>query len=495
MGDERRSAKNACSGSVEGGFTIFIDEDRIRAFMEAADFSSASELEHFVGIGAQIESRVRDSGGASMLALSVAGKTLERDFAVLEIAHLLAKNGKSVLIADCDFLHPGMSGLVENIEAHGFLDLLLYGSSLRSVAKSIGIDGVSVAGPGSFPVSRTIPFALKEFGKIRDFLRAKHDIVIYCSTLHTEDGRINPLVPLVDGVIAACRIEDLAEGELEKHITSLGAERASAVEIVCFCSKREDERAAPRAGALGTGESERPHIELRPEPVPEEETVALPPMEEAAGDEPEAHEGRRRPRISLFRVVLIAGAALVVAFIAWWMSVNRTVEQPVPGGDRAAGRAERPSGEARGPAGPPAALGDTAGRTAVRDSAEAGLPEASREIPGSGAQPAAASGTAAEGIDSAAAGAAPGAPAGPAKYTIHVASFTEASRAEAEKKLLESKGFSVRIVEVPLRGDMWLRVFVGAYATMDDAEAARLEVLGLRGHSYARIVGIDRIHE
>ena len=202
---EREQGGENCN-SEECGFTIFLDERQIYSFMELGDFSSARELERFNEVGSQLEKRVKEGAGLSVLALTVGENRLSRDFAVLQIAHVLAKRGKRVLIVDCDFLHPGLSGLVENAEELGFLDLLLYGSSLQSVAHPIGVDGVSAIGPGSFPVNKTMPFAKREFGKINEFLVKKNDVVIYCSTLYTDDGETNPMAEFVEDILYCCRI-------------------------------------------------------------------------------------------------------------------------------------------------------------------------------------------------------------------------------------------------------------------------------------------------
>jgi len=508
VAEGHEAAKKGFCNSVDGGYTIRLDEDRIRSFMEAGDFSSASEIDHFAGLGARIDARVRETGGSSLLALSIGGATLERDFAVLEIGHLLAKNGKSVLIVDCDFLHPGLSGLVENLEDHGFLDLLLYGSSLKSVARPVGIDGMTVAGPGSFPVSRTIPFALKEFDKIRDYLRSKHDVVVYCSTLHTEDGRVNPLVPFVDGVLAACRIESLAEGELEKHLASLGAERAPATELVCFCGGGEEAPAAVPARPAAAAARDIPRIE--PEPGSPEEEILVAPLlkktEEQAVETPEAKGARR---VSVLRVVLASGAVILAAFVVWLLVVNRTVRETVPRSGGPTVAVERPATAGDTAAGAVSPVEETTPGSAAQDSAAAAGKRASdiarsdaavSPPPGPSAPPAGSSGAIEErqqppsGAPATvpAAETKPAAAAGPAKYTIHVASFTDAARADEERRILERNGFTVRVVEVPIRGEQWLRVFAGAYATMEEADRGRLEILGLKGHGYARIVEIDK---
>ena len=156
-GEDREKAKDESCEAPGGGYTIFLDEERIRAFMAAGDPSSASELDHFKDAGTQLEKRIKERGGAVILALSAGEKGISRDFAVLQIAHIIAKHGKNVLIIDGDFLNSGMSGLVENVEEHGFLDLLLYGSSLKSVARTVGIEGVSVATTRSSRAGETLP--------------------------------------------------------------------------------------------------------------------------------------------------------------------------------------------------------------------------------------------------------------------------------------------------------------------------------------------------
>jgi cell division septation protein DedD len=466
--------------------------------MAAGDPASASELEHFKEIGARLEKRIKERSGAVILALSSGEKGISRDFAVLEIAHIIAKHGRSVLIVDGDFLHPGLSGLVENIENHGFLDLLLYGSSLKTVARPVGIEGVSVAGPGSFPVARTIPFAIKEFEKIVAFLRTKHDVVIYCSTLYTEDAKINPLAKLVDGVLLCCRIDDMSEGELQKNIKTLGEEKVSPVELVCFCGKRAPAPApgpAPAPRKTGEPAAAPPIAPPLEAPAAKEEPIAVPMLEKASdleplADEPMPEEPRaeRKPRLSLLRVVSISAGILILAFVVWWALISRTVSERRPASGSPGGEVARTGGESR--------LSGTADSTmapaetliaAGTDGSEALRPSGSTEAAAPGAGPAAG-----ETAKPEPAGTAKPAPApAPGAYTIHVASFTEPFRAEDEKAYLEKNGFPARIVEVEIKGVRWLRVIVGEFATEDEAAKTRLDLLGLNRVGYARVLTVE----
>jgi septal ring-binding cell division protein DamX len=478
-GEDRGHAKDESCGATGGGYTIFLDDERIRAFMAAGDPSSASELDHFNDVGAQLEKRIKERSGAVILALSAGEQGISRDFAVLQIAHIIAKHGKSVLVVDGDFLHAGLSGLVENVEEHGFLDLLLYGSSLKTVARGVGIEGVSIIGPGSFPVSRTIPFAIKEFEKIMEFLRTKHDVVIYCSTLYTEDAKINPLARLVDGILLCCRIDGMGEGELQKNIKALGEEKIPPIELVCFCGKRAAAPTpAPRKIPEPAGE---PAIAAPKETTAaKEEPLAIPQLEKYEELEPlDDVEPERKPRFSVLRVVSVSMAILILAFVAWWAVINRTVSDKEPLG-ATQGEVSRTAG-----GGVSSTAGDTT--AAPAESLAAAASDTARAIPPPETAETAATRTEPKAVDASGAGIAPG----QGVYTIHVASFKEMSRAEVEKAYIEKNGYSVKIVEVEIKGEKWLRVLVGDFATEGEAGKTRLDLLGLNKIGYARVVTWD----
>ncbi|MDD3643278.1 MAG: hypothetical protein PHQ19_07455, partial [Candidatus Krumholzibacteria bacterium] len=370
MGDEGRARGEGAPGDqTRGGYSILIGQETMQLFMESGDFSSARELDHFTELGSKIEARLHEDGGHSIMALNLGPNRLSRDFAVLQTAHVMAKRGRRVLIVDCDFLSPGLSGLVESTEEHGFLDLLLYGSSLGTVIKPTGIDNVSVVGSGSFPVSRTVPFAQKEFVKIRDFLARNSDIVIYCSTLHTDDGRINPLAGQVDRILLTCRVEEMPEGQLQSYLQEIPPGYPSA-DLLCFGADRGESTrapapaAAPAAAPPSERETARPAAEEKPEPAP----AAIEKTDEI-WDEEEKTGG-----VNLPRLVTIAVVAVVVVFIGWFVFIHRSISEK-EGASRTAELVQRQrdaremSGRRQG-GGAPA---DTAaGETAAADTAATG---------------------------------------------------------------------------------------------------------------------------
>jgi cell division protein FtsN len=455
-GQEKQGAERGCS-SEECGFTIFLDEQQVYSFMESGDYSSARELVHFNEVDLQLEKQAREGAGLSVLALATGENRLSRDFAVLQIAHVLAKRGKRVLIVDCDFLQPGLSGLVENAEGLGFLDFLLYGSSLQSVANTVGIDGVTVTGPGSFPVYKTMPFAKQEFGKVNVFLVKKNDVVIYCSTLLTDEGQVNPMTEFVEAVLLCCRIEEMEEGQLKKSLGVLDGIGAM-VNVVCFSAKGEgakDVVAAPE-------ETVKPAEQAEHEPEREYEPVYIEKMVEI-----DTGGGQGRRGINLPRFITIVAVIIIASFIVWWIFTTRTIkERESSSRITELVQKQRDAREAvdRQPAAP----------AAVDTTTEELVPEAEPPVEKAKPKPPPKE-----------------APHVGPRYAVHVASFKDIGRAGSEVEYLEKQGYEVRVIEVEIRGEAWFRVLVGDYGTTEEAGKVRLELLTLKRISYASVVKLE----
>ena len=502
MGDEEHGMpdEGRRGDHNEGGFSILLGEESIRAFMSSGDFSSARELERFIELGARIERRLTDEGSRSILAMSVGENRLSRDFAVVQIAHILAKHGKDVLIVDCDFLSSGLSGLVENTEDHGFLDLLLYGSSLKTVERSSGIDGVTVVGPGSFPASRTIPFAKKEFAKVNDFLTRSHDVIIYCSTLYTDDGTVNPLVSLVGSIFLSCRLEEMPEGQLRKNLGDLGSDLPP-LDLVCFGEDgktfSEEAPSMPPAAtdnrsgeetAKGEGEGER---EEQYEAAAIEKTADL-----------ESDGKRRGGGMNLPRLVTSVVVVIVVVFLVWWFMIHKSIsdredesrtaelvqkqrdvkemkdrsqDETIPAG------VEEETGADTGEKESVAGAGDKEIDTADKP---AGKPVEEKTVADEPSGDEAGTGQA---LPVSKPGPVTPAPEG-SHYTVHVASFKEMGRAGSETDYLEGKGYDAAVIAVDVSGKTWYRIYVGEFNTREEARAIRLQLLDLSRIGYAKVV-------
>jgi cell division septation protein DedD len=113
------------------------------------------------------------------------------------LAVALMQHIPSTLLVDCGYLDVGLSGIVPERDALGFLDLLLYGSSLGVITQETN-GGVRVVGAGSFPVTKKMPFVLNAFEQASRRLVLHARCAIYCGPLHDDEGGLHPLIGAVD---------------------------------------------------------------------------------------------------------------------------------------------------------------------------------------------------------------------------------------------------------------------------------------------------------
>jgi len=487
---DNNSNNRSDRGLNESGYSIPLGKDEVVQFFEEGDFASGSYLNLFENVGSELNDRIKNLGGASFLALSVTEERISRDFSVLQIAHYLTRLDRSVLIVDCDFLEPGLGGMVNNIEEYGFLDLLLYGSSLKSVAKPSGIDNLGIIGPGSFPVTKTVPFARKEFKRINDFLLKNSDAVIYCSTLNTDEGEVNPLSEFVDGIILSCRIEETEEGQLQKSISALESIGVTTIETVCLCRDQYEGVSGPEPEEESVVEEEEASAEELPEEQAggPEEQPGLDVEEEAEPafiektEELDSEEGQPKKKFDVFRLGAVIVGVLVIAFVVWWFMVERGIEKE----DRSReikSEAVRKMKDVREEM--PEEERQAAARDYVEDDAEATAGETGSKT------------TAAQAADSSAAGGPvieeEPVPEGSARefYSIHVASFRDLGRAQREKEYFEGLGYQVTLKEAEIKEQQWYRIMIGRYETEDEAKKKRIELKGIARVGYARVRKIE----
>ncbi|MCK4350838.1 MAG: SPOR domain-containing protein, partial [Candidatus Krumholzibacteria bacterium] len=323
---------------------------------------------------------------------------------------------------------------------------------------SIGIDGVTVTGPGSFPVYKTMPFARKEFGKVNEFLIKKNDVVIYCSTLFTDEGRVNPMTRFAHGILLCCRIDEMEEGQLKKNLEELNELDAS-VDVICFSTKG-------KIPAVAEGPLEKSKRDAGEIPGGQDEEVKSVYIEKIG--EIEMDEGAGKGRINIPRFVTIVAAVIIATFIIWWVFTARTIQEK-ESSSRMTELVQKQR-DAR-EAGDKSPLKDT---TAVLEQeaviGDAAVLEPERPVP----EPVAAE-----------------TPPVASRFTVHVASFKNLARAEAEIGFLEKRGYDAETVEVAIKGVTWMRIMAGRYATLEEAQQARIELLGLKRIIYAKVVELD----
>ncbi|MCK4774769.1 MAG: hypothetical protein KAT30_08280, partial [Candidatus Krumholzibacteria bacterium] len=120
-----------------------------------------------------------------------------RDLFAYALANALAQQMPSTLLVDCSFMDVGLNGVVPHKDGLGFLDLLLYGSSLGVITQETN-GGVRVVGAGSFPVTKKMPVALNSFEEAARRLVAQSGCAVFCGPLLDDDGELHPLIGAID---------------------------------------------------------------------------------------------------------------------------------------------------------------------------------------------------------------------------------------------------------------------------------------------------------
>jgi len=402
-----------------------------------------------------------------------------RDDFAMALARALTAHVPSALLVDCDFLHPGLSDRVPQKDALGFLDYLLYGSSIGVITQDH--DGVHMVGAGSFPVTKRMPFAESAFVDASKRLVTHARCALFVGPAFDGDGGRHPLSGDVD-VVATLRTTARHPrlDSTEEQIASAGTEVWS---VRLVGARAPEPVEAPRPVAPAPRPAER-----RPAPV------AVPAA--ALADE-------RRDAPLWPRIAVVVFGLLVIAFVVWWFLQNRD-SLKLAGDD--GGNA--PSGSVA----PDSARHDTL--ATPRDTVTASpigitparLDTASTVVkPRTGVTAPGASGT---GM------AHPATKAGPTGgtmlvnsgdiqvmedldrrfrgwYMIHISSFQTSVRARDEVAFLESHEFPVFIVFLDLGAKgKWYRVYAGPFKTRDEASEVKKNLDAVPQVRFTRIATI-----
>ena len=290
----------------------------------------------------------------------------------------------------------------------------------------------------------------------------------------------------------------MEEGQLKKNLADLGSE-VPPVDLICFCGSDERSSPAPvieRESVDDTAASEEPAAEEQVAEKPEE-VVSEEGMDMAAAyiertDEIEEPENGRGGRLNIPRIVTIAVGIIIIGFIAWWVIIDRSIRDKSDANRRT--ELVQKQRDVRERTDQDEIAGEiTAGVPA--DSVRIETPAPAVSAPERQSTPAepevqdetgSVDGQATEQMSSDETEADVG-----ARYAIHVASFKDIARAGREKEYFEKKGYTVRIIAKEIRGEEWLRILVGEYATREEAIRVRAELMDLSGIGYAQIIELE----
>ncbi len=457
----------------------------------------AALIEPMQAMVAAIGPRVKDAPVCMYVCADDELSSARDGFAAV-LAKSLAAHVPSALLVDCDFLKIGLHGVVPQPDALGFLDFLLYGSSIGVVTQE-SANGVRVVGAGSFPVTKRMPFVASAFEEAARRLASHARCVVFVGPGTLEDGSPHPLASACDitifvrGEEAARRPRAVAEAAaLEEAVAAGGVEvwsvrvgqpvppaRPPAPVSVPKAPEptpvaKPGPTPAPTARAASGARTAPPRASSRPSPSSLTPTL----------DVPESRYGSLIPRIAV-----IVFALFVVGFVGWWMWQNR-------GRDTAPATTSTPSRPVSLPIDTlPFAAPDTA-RTAIIDTSAqvAPAPEPSATATPPLVRP--------DDTGSRTSGKALVDPANilvmadlasrwNGWYAVHVSSFQESVRAREEVSFLQSREFPVFIVFLDLGAKgKWYRVYAGPFESREEARDVKKNLDAIPQVRFTRVTKI-----
>jgi len=449
----------------------------------------------------------------------------------------LLQHVPSTLLVDCGFLDVGLSGVVPQKDSLGFLDLLLYGSSLGVITQETN-GGVRVVGAGSFPVTKKMPFVESSFDEAARRLVNHSRCGIFCGPLYDDGGELHPLIGAVDVPILVRTTGPAADGvidPIEEQIatrwdvelfsirvtptdqparpapTLRGPEApAEAKESQPLFEEFEGQPAAREEAPPETKTPPQPAPPPTPEPVRPEVTTEPPPMvefEEDAHDFP--YPGSKKKYSSLLPKIATAAVALIViVFVVWWFNQERTngvdkgpprqetAQTTQPGAETSVGQDDpaaadtsaTPQGQstttpvAEGAEGSGSEASAATGETTTQetqqttDVVETTPPPDQRQIDSSNI-------LVMDDLESEWGG----------QYVVHISSFRESAKARIEISHLERRGFSVFIVFMNLgTKGTWYRVYAGPTDSREEARNIKKLLDDTPGVRFTRITQIAK---
>jgi|GEM_PF-6454100 len=106
-----------------------------------------------------------------------------------------------VVMVDCNLRNPSLHTITASSAKEGFIDMIKYGCSFFTSATETEMGGIYVISAGSHPVSSEEELMGRELEWVFHSLRAKADITFVLLQPFLAEGRINPILEHMDGVL------------------------------------------------------------------------------------------------------------------------------------------------------------------------------------------------------------------------------------------------------------------------------------------------------
>lgn len=412
--------------------------------------------------------------------------TRTRDDFAIALARSLAAHIPSTLVVDCDFLRPGLSGLVPQKDALGFLDYMLYGSSIGVITQDD--DRVHLVGAGSFPVTKRMPFVESAFDDAARRLVAHARCVIFVGPAFDGAGGRHPLTTVADVVATVRTTPRHPRLDSAEETISGGGPDVWSIRLADAADIAPHVAPAPPSSAPQPPRRAEPPAEpslAPPRSVPPPRRGATAP----AAPPPPPDLEMRKPASLAPRVAVIVFGLLVIAFVGWWFMQNREL----PGFGSEEGSPVATADSARPPVDTVAARDTTAAEPARPETTSVvpPKPQAPQPTPDTSQNPTGATG---------------GGELVSSEdvqlmedlvrrfngwFIIHISSFQTSARAREEVAFIEGREFPAFIVFLDLGAKgKWYRVYSGPFATREEATEVKKNLDAIPQVRFTRIASI-----
>ncbi|MFH1755197.1 MAG: SPOR domain-containing protein [Candidatus Latescibacterota bacterium] len=256
-----------------------------------------------------------------------------RNYFAHALARVLCQQVPSTVVVDCDFTSTGMSGIVPQKDALGFLDYLLYGSSLGVVTQEAP-QGVRVIAAGSFPVTKKMPVSLDSFADAARRMATQSRLVIFCGPAVDDEDNIHPICESVDLLMHLSYAERFPAGQVSTFEEKLARTSHRPVVSIRISSSGAAVDAVWRSPAAVADETPV-MVETDDVPAARQTEMSGSAAQEGAKWIEERTLAKaeftglpvaKRRLSSLWSKVIPAGIAVVlIAFLFWWFFINKSV--------------------------------------------------------------------------------------------------------------------------------------------------------------------------
>jgi cell division septation protein DedD len=199
-----------------------------------ADLDAAAYGVEFAALAQRLQRVMSIGRGVSVYVTGRRNDPGARIHTALQLALAICAHGREVVVADADFLRPGLAGLVADPDADGIVDMVRFGQSTRTALLRPVAGGPWILPAGSFPCDDPSPFEVDALRSVAYRVSQVCDLALFVGPLPIRAG-LHPLSRVCDHIVyASGDSESDAAGELFESIADLQRQSAHVLGVTLY---------------------------------------------------------------------------------------------------------------------------------------------------------------------------------------------------------------------------------------------------------------------